>query len=194
MTHIDANYQERTRRDFIYVATGAMGAIGVAASAWPFIDQMNPSADVLSLSTIEIDLSSVEPGQRVTVTWRGQPVFIDRRTSETVAAMQTIDLSKLRDPEPDDARVEKGEWLVVMEAGEILLRRGLLSEQQLRVSREAQSNGTSTIDKAVEMGVADRNRVGVGGHSYGAFMTANLMAHCDLFKAGVARSLSLIHI
>ena len=46
----------------------------------------------------------------------------------------------------------------------------------------------SAIDKAVEMGVADRNRVGVGGHSYGAFMTANLLAHCDLFKAGVARS------
>ena len=114
MTHIDAYDQERTRRDFIYVATGAMGAIGVAASAWPFIDQMNPSADVLSLSTIEIDLSSVEPGQRVTVTWRGQPVFIDRRTSETVAAMQTTDLSKLRDPEPDDARVEKGEWLIVI--------------------------------------------------------------------------------
>ena len=46
----------------------------------------------------------------------------------------------------------------------------------------------AAIDKAVEMGVADRNRVGVGGHSYGAFMTANLMAHCDLFQAGVARS------
>ncbi|MFK7767487.1 MAG: alpha/beta hydrolase family protein [Mariniblastus sp.] len=46
----------------------------------------------------------------------------------------------------------------------------------------------AAIDKAVDMGVADRNRVGVGGHSYGAFMTANLMAHCDLFKAGVARS------
>ena len=48
--------------------------------------------------------------------------------------------------------------------------------------------GQAAIDKAVEMGVADRDRVGVGGHSYGAFMTANLMAHCDLFKAGMARS------
>ncbi len=46
----------------------------------------------------------------------------------------------------------------------------------------------AAIDKAAEMGVADPNRVGVGGHSYGAFMTANLLAHCDLFKAGVARS------
>src|SRR5438874_10111559 len=46
----------------------------------------------------------------------------------------------------------------------------------------------AAIDKAVEMGVTDRDRVGVGGHSYGAFMTANLLAHSDLFKAGVARS------
>lgn len=46
----------------------------------------------------------------------------------------------------------------------------------------------AAIDKAVELGVADAQRVGVGGHSYGAFMTANLLAHCDLFKAGVARS------
>lgn len=50
------------------------------------------------------------------------------------------------------------------------------------------SSAQAAIDKAVEMGVADRNRVGVGGHSYGAFMTANLLAHCDLFKAGIARS------
>jgi dipeptidyl aminopeptidase/acylaminoacyl peptidase len=46
----------------------------------------------------------------------------------------------------------------------------------------------AAIDHAVELGVADRNRVAVGGHSYGAFMTANLLAHSDLFKAGVARS------
>ena len=46
----------------------------------------------------------------------------------------------------------------------------------------------AAIDKAVEMGVTDRNRVGVGGHSYGAFMTANLLAHSDLFRAGIARS------
>lgn len=46
----------------------------------------------------------------------------------------------------------------------------------------------AAIDKAVELGVTDRNRVGVGGHSYGAFMTANLLAHSDLFRAGIARS------
>ncbi|MCH8333662.1 S9 family peptidase, partial [Candidatus Sumerlaeota bacterium] len=46
----------------------------------------------------------------------------------------------------------------------------------------------AAIDKAVEMGVADPNRIGIGGHSYGAFMTANLLAHSDIFKAGIARS------
>jgi dipeptidyl aminopeptidase/acylaminoacyl peptidase len=50
------------------------------------------------------------------------------------------------------------------------------------------SSAEAAIDKAVELGVTDRNRVGVGGHSYGAFMTANLLAHCDLFRAGIARS------
>ena len=50
------------------------------------------------------------------------------------------------------------------------------------------ASAEAAIDKAVEMGVTDRNRVGVGGHSYGAFMTANLLAHSDLFKAGIARS------
>jgi dipeptidyl aminopeptidase/acylaminoacyl peptidase len=50
------------------------------------------------------------------------------------------------------------------------------------------TSAQAAIDFAVDQGVADRNRVGVGGHSYGAFMTANLLAHCDLFKAGVARS------
>ena len=50
------------------------------------------------------------------------------------------------------------------------------------------ASAQAAIDKAVEMGVADRDRVGVGGHSYGAFMTANLLAHSDLFRAGIARS------
>lgn len=105
---------EGARRDFIYVATGMMGAFGLAATAWPFIDQMNPAADVLSLASAEIDVSSIEPGQRVTVTWRGQPVFIDRRMPETISEMQAVDISQLRDPQTDQMRVEQDEWLVVV--------------------------------------------------------------------------------
>ena len=50
------------------------------------------------------------------------------------------------------------------------------------------SSAKAAIDKVVDMGVADRARIGVGGHSYGAFMTANLLAHSELFRAGIARS------
>lgn len=105
---------EGTRRDFIYVATGMMGTFGLAATAWPFIDQMNPAADVLSLASAEIDVSSIELGQRVTVTWRGQPVFIDRRRPETISEMQAVDVSQLKDSQTDEMRVKQDEWLVVV--------------------------------------------------------------------------------
>ena len=54
-----------TRRDFLYVASGAMGAVGVAAVAWPFIDQMNPSSAALALSSVEVDISTIVEGQGV---------------------------------------------------------------------------------------------------------------------------------
>ncbi len=73
---------EPTRRDFLYIATGAMGAVGVAAAAWPFIDQMNPDASTRALASIEVDVSSIEEGQAITVKWRGKPVFIRNRTAE----------------------------------------------------------------------------------------------------------------
>jgi ubiquinol-cytochrome c reductase iron-sulfur subunit len=103
-----------TRRDFLYLATAAMGAIGAAAAIWPFIDQMNPSADVLALSSTEVDLSAIELGQRVTVTWRGKPVFVDHRTPEAIKEAEAVDLSVLRDPQPDSARVQKPEWLIMV--------------------------------------------------------------------------------
>lgn len=102
------------RRDFILVATGAVGAVGTALAAWPFIDSLNPSADVLSFSTVELDLAPIEPGQRVTVKWRNQPVFIEHRTPERIAQAQAEDTADLRDPEPDSARVQRPDWLVVI--------------------------------------------------------------------------------
>ncbi len=66
------------RRDFLYVATGTMAAVGTAAAMWPFIDSMNPSADVQALSTTEVDLAPIQLGQRITVVWRGQPVYLAR--------------------------------------------------------------------------------------------------------------------
>jgi len=75
---------------------------------------MNPSADVLALSTTEVDLSAIEVGQRITVIWQKKPVFIDHRTPEQIAAAEEVDLSELRDPEPDSERVQNPEWLVMV--------------------------------------------------------------------------------
>ncbi len=103
-----------TRRDFLYLLTGATGAIGVAAVAWPLIHQMNPSADVLALSTTEVDIAAVEVGQSITVTWQGKPVFIRRRTPVEISAAEDVNLDDLPDPQPDSARVQKPEWLIVV--------------------------------------------------------------------------------
>ena len=103
-----------TRRDFLYLAAGAMGAVGAAAAVWPLIDTMNPSAEVLALASTEVDLSPIEVGQRITVTWRGNPVFIDHRTQEQIQEAEAVPLDELRDPETDAARAERPEWLVVV--------------------------------------------------------------------------------
>lgn len=96
---------EPTRRDFIYIAAGAAAAAGGALTLWPFIDQMNPAADTLALSTTEVDLSQVAEGQQLTVKWRGKPVFIRHRTLEEIEEARDVDVSKLRDPETDQQRL-----------------------------------------------------------------------------------------
>ena len=105
-----------SRRDFLMLLTGAVGAFGVASVAWPFITQMNPAADVLALATTEVDISKVEVGQSITVLWRGHPVFIRHRTPEEIKEAQDVKLSDLKDPQPDSARVQKGkeDWLIVV--------------------------------------------------------------------------------
>jgi ubiquinol-cytochrome c reductase iron-sulfur subunit len=103
-----------TRRDFIYVASATLVAIGGAAAAWPLIDQMNPSADTLALKEIEVDLASIAPGQQVTVEWQKKPVFIRRRTPEEIKEAQDVPLEELKDPQADGARVQKPEWLIVV--------------------------------------------------------------------------------
>ncbi len=103
-----------SRRDFLYLATGAVGAVGVAAAAWPFIDSMNPAADTLALASIDVDLAPVAEGQAITVTWRGKPVFVRHRTAKEIEEAKKVNLGELRDPAADDARVKKPEWLVVI--------------------------------------------------------------------------------
>lgn len=87
-----------TRRDFLYLTTGMAGAVGVAAALWPFIDQMRPDASTLALASIEVDVSSVEPGMSLTVKWRGKPVFIRNRTPEEIEQSNAVALADLKDP------------------------------------------------------------------------------------------------
>jgi ubiquinol-cytochrome c reductase iron-sulfur subunit len=89
------------RRDFLHVATGALVAVGLLVAAWPFIDQMNPGADVLSAGApLSLNLSSLQPGQQVVVLWRSRPVFIVRRTQANLTALKsTSHRDRLRDPD-----------------------------------------------------------------------------------------------
>ena len=103
----------RGRRDFIVVATNAMLAVGAGAVAYPLIDQMNPAADTLALSSVEVDISSLEVGQAITIKWRGKPVFIRHRTPAEIADAEAVDLAALRDPETDMARIQKPEYLII---------------------------------------------------------------------------------
>ena len=100
------------------VATGALGAVGVAAVAWPFINNLNPAADTLALSTVEVNIQPIAVGQAVTVKWRGKPLFVRHRTPEEIKEAEAVPLSQLRDPQTDNSRVTdtakkvRPEWLI----------------------------------------------------------------------------------
>ena len=103
-----------TRRDFINLLVNTTAVFGVAAVAWPMISSLNPSEDVLALASTEVDISQIEAGQAITVKWRGKPVFIRHRTPEEIKTAEAVDVNTLRDPQTDDQRVEKPEWLIVV--------------------------------------------------------------------------------
>src|SRR5690606_8482911 len=104
------------RRDFLYVATAAVGAVGVGAVVWPVINQMNPDASVLALASTEFDLSSVEEGSSVTIKWRGSPIFVRHRTATEIEEARAVPLNELKDPATDESRVKEGheQWLVMV--------------------------------------------------------------------------------
>jgi ubiquinol-cytochrome c reductase iron-sulfur subunit len=103
-----------TRRDFLYLMAGGLGLVGTGVAIWPIIDSMNPSAEVLALATTEVDLGPIQEGQRVTVTWRGNPVFIDHRTEQQIAEARDVALEDLPDPQSDKDRVQQPKWLVMV--------------------------------------------------------------------------------
>lgn len=122
------DHEGNTRRDFLYYATAGAGAVTAGAAIWPLANQMNPSADVQALASIDVDVSGVEPGTQLTVKWLGKPVFIRRRSEEEIEEARAVALSDLPDPvaqndnlpagsDAEDANRtldENGEWLVMM--------------------------------------------------------------------------------
>lgn len=104
---------EATRRDFLFIATGAAAAVGTAGVVWPLVSQMNPDASTLALSSTEVDLAGIPKGQIVTIKWRGGPVFVRHRTDAEIKAAENDDNAGLPDPEADSKRVKKPEWLIV---------------------------------------------------------------------------------
>ncbi|MBV1864005.1 MAG: ubiquinol-cytochrome c reductase iron-sulfur subunit [Rhodobacteraceae bacterium] len=125
MSHSD-DHAAGNRRDFLYVATATAGAVTAGAAIWPLVDQMNPSADVLALSSIEVDVDGMEVGTQLTVKWRGKPVFVRRRSAEEIEAARATPLADLPDNDSRNANNpgdgsdenrsmdEAGEWLVMM--------------------------------------------------------------------------------
>ena len=103
-----------TRRDMLFLATGAAGAVAVGSAIWPLISQMNPDASTLALASTEVDIGNIPEGQIVTIKWRGKPVFVRHRTKKEIEEAQSVPLSQLPDPQTDAARVKKPEWLIVV--------------------------------------------------------------------------------
>jgi ubiquinol-cytochrome c reductase iron-sulfur subunit len=112
----NAAIAEPTRRDFLFIATSAVAAVGAATVVWPFVQTMAPdAATVAAGAPIEVDLAPIAEGQIVKVFWRGKLIFVRHRTAQEIKAAQDVNVAELRDPQPDSARVKDGKepWLIV---------------------------------------------------------------------------------
>lgn len=114
MNDIKKETMGEKRRDFLILASTAMGGLGVASALWPFVDSLNPAADVLALSSVDVDLKPIVEGQAITVKWQGKPVFIRHRTQKEIDEANAVALTDLRDPTPDTKRIQKPQWLVLV--------------------------------------------------------------------------------
>ncbi len=108
--------KDPSKSDFVVVAASSAAAVGAACAVWPMVDTMNPSSDVLALSSIEVNLAGIQEGHSVTVKWRGKPIFIKHRTKTEIDEANQVDVSSLIDPQSDSERVKKGkeQWLVTI--------------------------------------------------------------------------------
>ena len=108
--------ENQGRRDFMVMTAAGVACVGAAAGAIPFISSLNPSAEVLAVSTTEVDLAKIKEGQTETIMWRGFPVFVRHRTPEEIKEAEGTTISELRDPQSDEDRVKKGkeQWFVAI--------------------------------------------------------------------------------
>jgi len=112
----------QSRRDFLVLTAGAMGAVGACVAAYPLVQSMNPAADVLAMATTDVDLSQIKEGQSLTVVWQGKPVFIRNRTQQEIDEARAVPMDQLKDPQTDQDRVaqsklggkELPQWLVMV--------------------------------------------------------------------------------
>jgi ubiquinol-cytochrome c reductase iron-sulfur subunit len=109
---------EVTKRDLLQLVATAGAVIGVGAIAWPLIDSMNPSADVLALSSVDVDLAPVAEGMGITIVWQGKPIFIRHRTADEIKTAESVTLGQLIDPTLglDKDRVKAGheQWIILI--------------------------------------------------------------------------------
>jgi ubiquinol-cytochrome c reductase iron-sulfur subunit len=108
---------EHSRRDFLFIMTGAVAAAGVVAALVPEIAQMNPDASTIAAGApIEVDLAPIAEGQVIKVFWRGKPIFIDHRSKKEIDEARAVDWHTLPDPQSDETRVKQGkdQWLVLI--------------------------------------------------------------------------------
>ena len=103
-----------TRRDFLFLTTTAVATVGAGAFTIPFFKTMMPAADTAALSSTEVSIGHLKPGEQMTVMWLGKPVFVRHRTPEEVKMAQTASLAKLPDPQTDAERFKDPTWLVVV--------------------------------------------------------------------------------
>ena len=108
------NENDDSKRDFLLVSTYALAGVGAASFVWPLIDQMNPAADTLALASTEIDLSSLEEGQSITVKWRGKPVFVRHITPDEIKQAKEVLIDDMRDPQADADRVANEKYIVLV--------------------------------------------------------------------------------
>jgi ubiquinol-cytochrome c reductase iron-sulfur subunit len=114
---VTATSAEPTRRDFLYIATGTVGAVGAAATLVPLIAQMNPDASTIAAGApVEVDLTPIVEGQVIKVFWRGKPIFISHRTKKEIEEARSVNVDSLPDPQADKDRVKPGhdQWLIVI--------------------------------------------------------------------------------